>query len=85
MGEFLAYTPFIDPIQSLNEYWFWLLLPLAIGIAAAYKSVRVLDLRDYPRDLIVFSIQIVVGILLLGLAALGIIEYLLPVIAPMPA
>ena len=79
----LAYRPFLDPLP-LNQYWFWLLIPLALFIAAGYKAVRVLDMRDYPRDVAVFTVQIIVGILLLGLAALGLIEYLLPIIAPMP-
>ena len=80
----LAYRPFLDPILVLNEYWFWLIIPLAFGIAAAYKAVRVLDLKIYPRDVAVFAVQIILGILALGIAALIIIEYLLPIIAPMP-
>jgi len=79
----LAYTPFLDPLP-INHDWFWLLLPLALGIASAYKAVRVLDLREFPKEVAVFTVQIVVGILGLGLAAFLIIEYLLPVIAPMP-
>ena len=80
----LAYRPFLDPILVFNEYWFWLIIPLALGIAAAYKAVRVLDMKTYPREVGVFTVQIIVGILALGIAALVIIEYLLPIIAPMP-
>lgn len=79
----LAYTPFLDPLP-VNHYWFWLLLPLALGIASAYKAVRVLELREFPREVAVFTVQIVVGILGLGLAAFLVIEHLLPLIAPMP-
>ena len=40
---FLAYRPFIDPLD-LQRGWFILLLPLALGVSITYKAVRVEDL-----------------------------------------
>ncbi len=78
----LAYRPFIDPI-SLNEYWMWFLVPLALGIAVAYKAIRVETTREIPRAALVLATQIVMGVALLGLGCYLLIVHVLPRIVPM--
>ena len=75
----LAYTPFIDPLD-LHGAWFWLLLPLAVLIAVAYKAVRVPDMTRYMRQTVLFSAQIIFGILGLYVAAIVTLNYILPAI-----
>ena len=79
----LAWTPFVDPIQA-HEVWYTLLIPMALLIAVGYKSVRCRDMRQYPRQVIVFTVQIVGGIALLGLLAYLMIAIALPRVLPMP-
>lgn len=79
MPEFLAYTPFIDPLD-LHAAWFWLLLPLAVLIAIAYKAVRVPDMKHYWRQTGLFAAQIIVGIIGLYVFSLVVLNVLLPVI-----
>ncbi len=79
----LAYTPFIDPINA-QDFWFVLLLPLAFFIAVGYKAVRTVDMRLYWRQVLTFTIQIVGGIILLGIGAYLVIAYAIPSLAPMP-
>jgi len=79
----LAYTPFIDPID-LHDWWFVLIIPIAFFIACGYKAVRVPTMRKFWPQVISFTIQIVGGIALLGLAAYLIIGYAIPALAPMP-
>ncbi|MFI4898194.1 MAG: hypothetical protein ACIARR_10245 [Phycisphaerales bacterium JB059] len=79
----LAYTPFIDPIQA-HDIWFLLLIPLAFLIAVGYKAVRTVNMRHYWRQVLMFTVQIVGGIVLLGLGAYLIIAYAIPSLAPMP-
>lgn len=79
----LAYTPFLDPI-SAHDYWFALLIPLAFFIALGYKSVRTVDMGAYWRQVLMFTVQIVGGIILLGLGAYLVIAYAIPSLAPMP-
>lgn len=75
----LAYTPFIDPID-LHGVWFWLLLPLAILIAVAYKAVRVPEMSKYVRQTALFSAQIIFGIIGLYIASIITLNYILPAI-----
>lgn len=78
----LAYRPFIDPIDA-HRLWFLLLIPLALGVSIVYKAVRTDDLRTYWRQVLVMTVQIVVGIIALGAASYLIIQHLLPAIVPM--
>ena len=77
----LAYRPFLDPLP-LDAYWYLLLIPIAIAISLAYKAVRVRDMKDYPRQVLVLSIQIVVSMVALGVGAYLVIQHVLPVITP---
>ena len=79
----LAYTPFIDPLD-LHDIWFVLIVPLAFGIALAYKAVRCGQAKRYPRQVLMMTVQIVVGIALLGVASYIVLDKILPMIAPMP-
>lgn len=79
----LAWRPFLDPI-NLHDQWFLLLIPIALGVSMAYKAVRVHDLRTYPRQVIVMTVQIILAMALLGLGSYLFIQHLVPLIAPMP-
>ncbi|MEN0020152.1 MAG: hypothetical protein AAF747_04615, partial [Planctomycetota bacterium] len=80
----LAYRPFLDPIDA-HAWWFLLLLPLAFGIAVAFRAVRMRSLDRYWRAVAIMTGQIVVGILALAVAAYIVIEVILPIVTPMPA
>lgn len=73
----LAWRPFLDPIDA-NAAWFLLLLPLALGIAVAYKAVRAPDMTTYWRQTALFALQIIGGIVGLYAAALVFLEVILP-------
>lgn len=77
----LAYTPFIDPINA-HRLWYWLLIPLALGISVGYKAIRVGDMRQYPRQVAMMTIQIVGAMVLLGLASYLLIQHIIPIILP---
>lgn len=67
MLYFLAYRPFIDPLPIGNSGgWVWLFVPLVILVAVAYKTIKLRDLRELPRQSAVLTLQIVV---FMGLAA----------------
>ncbi|USN99699.1 MAG: hypothetical protein H6810_03300 [Phycisphaeraceae bacterium] len=79
VGGVLAYTPFIDPL-NLHKVWFWLLIPLSVLIAVAYKAVRVPDMKKYWRQVGLFSAQIIVGIIGLYVFSLLVLNWLLPMV-----
>lgn len=77
----LAYRPFIDPI-NLHDWWFLLLGPMALGISVAYKAIRMTDLKDYVRQVILMTVQIILGMIGLGIASYLFVQHVLPLIAP---
>lgn len=81
MNLFLAYRPFIDPIDA-HKWWFVLLLPMAFFLSLAYKSVRVADLRDLLRNTLVMSVQITLAMIGLGFAFYMFVQFVLPHIVP---
>lgn len=76
-----GYRPFLDPID-ISRYWFLLLIPMAFFIALAYKAVRVLDTKHLPREVLVMTTQIVLGMIALGLASYLFVQHVVPLIAP---
>lgn len=61
-----AYIPFVNPINLFHEWWYLLLVPLAFGISVIYKAVRLPALEQYWRQVLVMTLQIVLG--MIGLA-----------------
>lgn len=76
-GSGAAYRPFLDPLD-LHEAWWLTLLPLALGISLSYKAVRVGSLRELPKQVVVMTVQVVVGMALLAAATYAIVELAVP-------
>lgn len=66
-----GYRPFIDPL-NLHNWWWALIVPLALGVSVAYKAVRLPNLDRYWREVGVMTLQV-----LLGMAALAAALWLL--------
>ena len=79
----LAYTPFIDAV-SIHEYWYLLIVPMSIFLAIGYKSIRCSHLKNFPREVVVFTVLVLGGLMLLAIAFTIVIAVLLPMLAPMP-
>ena len=79
----LAWRPFLDPI-SVHGTWYLLLIPLAFGIAMVYRAVRLADLGGYWWKVLALTVQIVVSMILLGLASYLFIQVAVPFLMPMP-
>jgi len=77
----LAYTPFIDPI-NVHRTWYLLLFPLALGISITYKAMRVGDMGQYIKQVLVMTAQIVGFMVLLGIASYVLIQHVIPRILP---
>ena len=77
----LAWRPFLDPLD-LHRWWFMLIVPLSIGIAVAYKAIRVESMRTYWREVAVMTVHIVLGMIALGAASYVFVQHVLPAIAP---
>jgi hypothetical protein len=78
---FLAYRPFLDPLD-VHNHWYLLIIPMALFLSLAYKAVRLPDLRDLPRQTLIMTLQVVFGMIALGLAAYLFVQHLAPLIVP---
>jgi len=67
------WRPFIDPLD-LHAMWWLMLLPLSLGIAVVYKAVRMRDLKPYWSQVALMTMQIVVGMAVLGAASYALVE-----------
>jgi hypothetical protein len=76
-----AWRPFLDPLE-LHAYWWAFLFPLALLISVVYKAVRVDSMGQWVRGTVVMTVQIIVAMILLGVAAFCFLEFVLPRIAP---
>jgi uncharacterized membrane protein YedE/YeeE len=76
----LAWTPFLQPAPGVERWWWMLVLPMALGIAMSYKAIRTKDLRDYPRDVLRMSAQIVAAVVGIAIGLYLLVIVLLPLL-----
>lgn len=62
----LAYIPFFDPLPIWVSPYIWplLILPLSLGVAVVYKSVRCRDMSSVLREATGLFVTIVLGMIL---------------------
>ena len=79
------WRPFLDPL-SAHDWWYLFLVPLALGISVTYRAVRMerVDGAVYWRQVAVMTAQIVLAMVLLWVAAFVFLQYVVPLLAPMP-
>ena len=80
MSALVAWIPFLQPMPSPGPWWPLFLLPLSLGIAMVYKAVRTVDLRRYPREVIVMTTQIVGAMVGLAIVLALIVQVLIPLL-----
>ncbi len=80
MTLIIAYTPFLDPIRDLQDWWYLLLLPLAFGISMIYKAMRCPSLKTYWHNVFVMTAQIVAAMIALAVGLIFIVLVLIPLI-----
>jgi hypothetical protein len=69
----LAYTPFWNPLP-VWDYWYWLLIPLSLGISIVYKSVKCHRMSQVPREASVIFAMILAGMALAAALLLGLVR-----------
>ncbi len=77
-----AWRPFLDPI-NLHDWWYFLLLPLALGISIAYKAVRVRTMEHFWRNVAIMTVHLIAAMIVLAVAAYLLIILIIPRIVPM--
>jgi hypothetical protein len=72
LGTISAYSwqPFVNS-PPIWDYWYLLLIPLTVGVAIVYKSLKVPHMRDLPRDAAITSLWIFLGLVIAGAILAG--------------
>lgn len=76
----MSYIPFITPINTLHEWWYLLLIPLAFGISIIYRGVRLRSLEHFWKRVAITTIQIVVAIVGLAVGLSLIVQVVVPML-----
>lgn len=53
----LAWRPFLEPLP-LDDYWLILLIPMIVAVSVVYKTIRIDDLAELPRQAAYLALQI---------------------------
>ena len=71
LSQEYQYRPFLTPLP-LWDHWFWLLLPLCVGVAIVYKTTKCSAMSHVPREATLIAVYILVA--MVGAAAvLGVV------------
>ena len=60
----LGWIPLIEPMFGLVGLWYWLVIPLVIGISMVYKAIRIPEDGPWGREVIIMTAQVLVGLVM---------------------
>ncbi|MDZ4754135.1 MAG: hypothetical protein SGJ11_06520 [Phycisphaerae bacterium] len=80
--QLTGYIPFLEPLPASHRLWWIFVVPLAIGLAMAWKAVRLPTLEHYWRAVTTMVVQIILGVI--GIAV-GLYVLVLLVLPRLPA
>ena len=78
MMLFVAWVPFLGPMNWMQSLWYLFLVPLAFGIAMIYKAMRTTHLRTYWPQVGALTLQIVLAIAAMAIALILFVRHVLP-------
>ena len=76
----LGWTPFLEPMNAMQSWWYLLLIPLAFGIAVIYRALREEDYGIYWQSVIIMTVQIVLGIVGIAIALGMFVQWVIPLL-----
>ncbi len=79
MTTLLAYIPFLDPMNLHNAWWLTL-VPLALGISVVYKAIRVKTFKGYWGQVLMMTVQIILGIIAISAGLFLLTEVFIPLV-----
>jgi hypothetical protein len=76
----LGWTPFLEPMNAIQSWWYLLLIPLVFGISVIYRALRVEDYAIYWQSVIIMTVQIVLGIVGIAIALGMFVQWVIPLL-----
>ena len=77
MSALAAYIPFVHPLNA-HDWWYLLLVPLALGISMIYKAMRMRTLHGYAWHVGVMTTQIVLAMIALAICLTILVQLIIP-------
>jgi hypothetical protein len=74
----LGWIPLIEPMSGLVGLWYWLVIPLVIGISMVYKATRIPEDGPWGREVIIMTAQVLVGLVALAVLLGVMVKYVIP-------
>jgi|TARA_B100001964_G_scaffold24371_1_gene24353 hypothetical protein len=74
----LGWIPLIEPMFGLVGLWYWLVIPLVIGISMVYKAIRIPEDGPWGREVIIMTAQVLVGLVALAVLLGVMVKYVIP-------
>jgi len=72
----MGWTIFVNPVRLPSHSLLWMLLPLCLAVAIVYKTIRASTLERLWLKIAVLAFEIIIG-----LVALGVVMWLVYVLA----
>lgn len=69
-----AYVPFMEPLP-MDAAWIWFAVPLVLGVAVVYKTLKLPDLKHLVRESLLLATQ-VLFFLVAAAVGLSLLTYL---------
>ena len=79
--NWIAWIPFLEPINWFHRWWYLLLIPLAFGISVIYKALRMPSLDRFWVQVGIMTTQIVLAIVGLGVLLGAFVYWGIPFLA----
>lgn len=76
----MAWIPFMQPMNALQSTWYFLLIPMAFGIAVIYRALREESYATYWRSVVIMTGQIVLGIAAIALVLGMFVQFIIPLL-----
>ena len=73
LAQTFNYRLFVTPLP-IWDYWLWLLFPLLLGIALAWKAMKSPSLAEFPKQTVGLFARFVIGFGIAAVIVYAIVE-----------
>ena len=77
----LAYIPFLQPLPTVAQWWWLLLVPACAAISVIWKAVRLDTLEHFWREAITMTAHSVLAMAALAAALMVLLRVVIPLLA----
>ena len=77
----LAYVPFLQPLPTVAQWWWLLLVPACAAISVIWKAVRLDTLEHFWREAITMTAHSVLAMAALAAELMVLLRVVIPLLA----